>query len=217
MNFGAHVCVVDRLDHHDPAELVGLGATLPDLAAMGRYRLRRPSGNEGIDAGVTLHYRTDDVFHSHRLFLQWQRTVGAALVGSDLSRGASRAVAHIGPEILLDGVLLGAAHNRVAVGRALGAVGLVRAELLPMVNAPDNDAWGTHLDDVAAWPMPDSLGNAGTVAARIQRILSRRPRLAFDPDGTKQVEMALLTVVESIEANAEQLTDDVSASVAALT
>ncbi len=216
MNFGAHVCVVDRLSHHEPAELVGLGATLPDLAAMRRYRLRRPSGNVGVDGGVTLHYRTDEVFHSHRLFLEWQRTVGSALVGSELSRGASRAVAHIGPELLLDGVLLGAAHNRAAVSQALGAVELVRAELLPMVNAPDNDAWGEHLDDVASWPMPESLGDVGIVAARIQRILSRRPRLAFAAEGTSQVEEALSTVLDSIEANAESLTDDVSASVAAL-
>ena len=216
MNFGAHVCVVARLSHREPSEVVGLGATLPDLAAMRRYRLRRPSGNPGIDKGVTLHYRTDDVFHSHRLFLEWQRTVGSALVGSDLSRGASRAVAHIGPELLLDGVLLGAAHNRVAVGEALGAVGQVRSELLPMVNAPDNYAWGVHLDDVASWPMPESLGDVGIVAARIQRILSRRPRLAFAAEGTSQVEAALSTVLESIGANAEQLTDDVSTSVAAL-
>ena len=212
MNFGAHICVADRIGYAGDAAHVGLGSALPDLAAIGRFRLRRISNLEGIDAGVTLHYRTDEAFHSHSLFSGWQKTTANALASSPLSRGAIRAVAHVGPELLIDGVLLRDTTNRQAITDAIGIIPSVLDVLEPMVNPPDTERWSSHLEDVSGWPVPGTMGDPVLVAQRMHRILQRRPRLAFDDTAIPAVAEALEHVAASITENAEALTSELAST-----
>ncbi|MEZ5341654.1 MAG: hypothetical protein R2706_09430 [Acidimicrobiales bacterium] len=135
---------------------------------------------------------------------------GGGARNDQLVAGASRAVAHIGPELLIDGVLLERSDNCDAMGQATASIARVVSQLEPMVNAPDNEPWAAHLGDIAGWSMPTTLGDPLVVARRIQRILSRRPRLAFAESAILAVAEALDTVAAEISRDAEELTTDIA-------
>ena len=101
MNFFSHL-VIARGVRRDPAFL--LGAMLPDFATMSGSRLGAISHPE-IAAGVAEHHATDEAFHGGASFVAICRDVGARLEAAGLSWGASRAVAHVGTELFLDGEL----------------------------------------------------------------------------------------------------------------
>jgi len=74
---------------------------LPDLAAM--LRLRLPALTDPRQtAGILLHHRTDAAFHEAKSFVELSRQARASLSGLGMGRGPSRALAHVGIEILLD-------------------------------------------------------------------------------------------------------------------
>jgi hypothetical protein len=98
MNFFSHAAVA-RSFSEDP-EFV-LGAMLPDFVSMLGARLPEVT-HVTLARGVRFHHVTDHVFHDLEVFRMLSRDAHAELRERGLGRGASRAVAHVGIEILLD-------------------------------------------------------------------------------------------------------------------
>jgi hypothetical protein len=182
MNFFSHA-VVARSFSEDP-EFV-LGARLPDFASMLGARLPEVA-HVTLARGVRFHHVTDHVFHELETFRMLSREAHGELRERGVGRGASRAVAHVGIEILLD----------IALGQS----------------APAEDAYLSGLEaglrhDFSAslaWParecerlrdLLETLRSRGVVrdtssaivVERIKRTLARRPRLALADDDPPRV------------------------------
>ena len=82
-----------------------LGAMLPDFATMSGTRLADPT-DAGVARGIDLHHETDAAFHPLPVVLALMRELDERLDAAGCARGPRRAVAHIGVELLLDGVLV---------------------------------------------------------------------------------------------------------------
>ena len=93
---------------------------LPDFATMSGARLAEAHDDAGVTLGIALHHRTDGAFHHLPPVLALMRELDDRLERAGCARGPRRAVAHIGVELLLDGVLVEARLlNRKAVEEAL--------------------------------------------------------------------------------------------------
>ncbi len=212
MNLGAHM-IVARSFSEDPR--YWLGAALPDLASMGGFRLLGTTPDAVVTGGIAFHHRTDEAFHHHPWFTDLQHPLRETLLADGLTRGAARAIAHVGPELLLDGCLLasavdGATHA-VTLARALDTVESLRPDLVPLVVPDRRDRWLDHLERVGDWRPTDDDQRVEAVARRLHRILQRRPRLAFDRGQLGVVEDRLRAVESQIAATAESFIDDLVA------
>jgi hypothetical protein len=196
MNIGSHIAVADRLHRRqlnagpaDPGEL--LGSALPDVASMGRFRLLGRTPHRAVARGIGLHHRTDDLFHRHPWFQDHQRDLMANLGRAGFLRGPAMACAHVGVELLLDGVALAEPTVASAVSAAFDAIGGLQAALAPLVDPSQQPRWFSHLDRFAGQPPLLHLDDPEQVAARLFRILAARPRLAFPPALLPQLAAAL--------------------------
>lgn len=210
MNLGAHVTVAAALGA-DP--WVHLGSALPDIATIGGFRMLPGSGYGKVGDGIALHHATDEAFHSHSWFLLRQKQVFDQLTASGVRRGAARASAHVGVELLLDGELFEGDHFDtraqavnaafVLAGTDPGLGGLVAAEVRP--------DWLVHLGRLHSWRPPTYFADPAAVAVQLKRILENRARLAMTHDEVPKVEEALAAVqpsiVETAEAFLGELTD----------
>src|SRR5258708_1440822 len=105
VNFFGHAAVSSWLD--DAGDGVALGSMLPDFAGMIRARLDDPAPPATeLARGVELHHATDAAFHRMPATLALMRELDDRLLGGGCARGPRRAVAHVGVELLLDGVLV---------------------------------------------------------------------------------------------------------------
>ena len=219
MNFVGHIKVaIDQVSGpgggHDGDLPYLVGAALPDVAAMGRFRLTSRSGDRGVQDGVTLHHRTDDEFHRHPWFRENSKVVTTELNRLGLGRGAARAVGHVGVELLLDGFLLDETDGLgTTVSRAMGAMADPTLELSGLVADDRRPDWSHHLRRTADWPLPSDYRDPAAVAYRLQRILTRRPRLGFGPDKIPMVEVVLAERQQQLESGAPALLDDLKRQV----
>ena len=186
MNFFGHAALAARRST-EPAFV--LGAMVPDFATMLHARVPETS-HERLAAGIALHHRTDAAFHDGAIFRRLSGEAFRALEERGLRRGSSRAVAHIGLEILLDGELArdAARHPPYLAALEAGAGGL-----------------GAHL----AWADPDAPArfvelcaglarrgagpdgfSADALARRLEYALARRPLLALDEPHARAVVVA---------------------------
>jgi acyl carrier protein phosphodiesterase len=155
-----------------------LGAMLPDFERMSGAR---PGDLDEVDLldGVRWHHRTDAAFHACPTFLELCREARSALRDRGLPRGACMAVAHVGIELLLDGLLLGD-----------DTVEHAYAQALQVAHGPGGPLrWRSRTDEVRFERLRARLVDAGpptgyrdcaTVAERLHHITTTRPRLAFD-------------------------------------
>lgn len=183
MNFFGHAMVA-RERRDEPRHV--LGAMVPDFASMVRARLLR-ADDEELARGIALHHRTDDVFHATPEFVALCADSVQVLESRGVGRGGARAAAHVGVELLLDGIWLDDALARAGYLAALAA------------GETANDSLAWH-DDAAtaryqrlqsrlrAWGLPEGYRAPRFVAERIAGALSSRPRLALDDAATKTVE-----------------------------
>jgi len=181
MNLLAHAEVVRRLGFLQPEHLAG--AMLPDLAGIAQFRI--PAIPPGAMAdGIALHHRTDEAFHGSPRFQNWCAEATRHLTEAGLGRGAARASAHLGVELLIDGELVRVTDVAAAVEKAMAGS---RAEVMSMV---DDDAARGRVDQVIGWITEGGLRVAyedpDAVSLRIERVLSRRPRLALPPHGQRR-------------------------------
>ncbi len=155
---------------------------LPDLSAM--LRIRTPRAGESLLArGIALHHATDAAFHTAPAFIGMQDRARVTLAELGLGRGAVRAVAHIGTEILLDESLgLDPAVERAYLA-ALYASDTALAELEAQVEA--NRIQRLARDLAARGVARNS--EPGLVARRLRRALETHPRLSFGEQEEPQV------------------------------
>jgi len=212
VNLGSHIAVAVAVGRDDRAER--LGSALPDVAGMGRFRLNRdPHGDGGgaLDAGIQLHYRTDDVFHSHRWFVARQAEVHDELTAAGFGRGPALACAHVGVELLLDGVLLADGPTAGAVRETFAAIDDLRAPLGALVSPDDEPGWQAHLSRFTGGGAVAHLDDPAEVARRLQRILAHRPRLAFAPRQLPHLVDVLARRLPAVADGAHDLVADLAA------
>ncbi len=219
MNLGAHIAVADRATPIDrPRGRRGggghaarlLGSALPDLATIGRFRLLGSTGHAAVSAGIDLHHRTDELFHRHRWFSTRNRELTNALIGAGVGRGPARACSHVGIELLLDGRLAAEPEILVAYESAFRVIGSVRDELLPLVPTAHREAWAAFLDRLTDRTEPPDYTDPHTVATRLHRILTHRPRLALPEAQIETVATALAEQQPSIDETALDLVADIA-------
>lgn len=200
MNFLGHAVVAAAQD--DAPEFV-LGAMLPDLAAMAGFRFREVRAAEPA-AGVTLHHRTDAVFHSSRDFVQLARETMAGLTGAGMRRGPARAVAHVGVELMLDGWWV----------REHGVPGSYRRALDAASDVEPHLVWRGEVEDasltrgctrIAELDVAGGYADPAFVAQRLTRIFARRPRLALRGEEPQMVRDWTLDARSAIDASAPRL------------
>jgi len=174
-----------------------LGAMLPDFASMSGGHIAGaddPTVAEGID----LHHRTDAVFHQLPVVTGLMRELDDHLVHGQCARGPRRAVAHIGVELLLDGVLLDDSTYRAAYLAGLGHDAAVRWR------EPDTaPRFAALLERLRGRGIPDDLQRPDAIATRLARILANRPLLAASPDDLRAIHTALVAFKPRLEVAAE--------------
>jgi hypothetical protein len=225
MNARGHIAVAARLlgrggssgssGRSGRQELVLLGSALPDLAAMGRFRLLGHTPSPELAAGVRLHHRTDEHFHRHPWFRQRNGALQAELIAAGLDRGPARACSHVGIELLLDGELLGDGAVGRATEAAFAEIPALGDEVSGLVAQPARERWLDHLGWLAAHRLPTDYGDPEAVAWRLHRILAARPRLAVPADQVAIVAGALAARKPAIDASATGLVDELAAGLAA--
>lgn len=205
MNIAGHIAVAMRLAPDDPR--VWLGAALPDLGAMGRFRLMGDTPDPDVTAGIALHHATDDAFHRHPTFTGAMARLRTALADDGVGRGPARAVAHVGPELLIDGFLLADDELAEAVEAAFAEIDALGVALAPLVET-SSVAWLHHLGKVQAWGLPDDYGDPHAVARRLHRILSQRPRLELATDHVAAIGDRLAAEQPTLDRSVPSLVDD---------
>lgn len=209
MNIGGHIAVAMRLVPDAPR--VWLGAALPDLGAMGRFRLMGDSADPDVTSGIALHHATDDAFHRHPTFTEAMARLRADLAADGVGRGPARAAAHVGPELLIDGFLLADARLRNAIDDAFDEIQPLSHALATLVET-DNEAWIRHLSKVSAWGIPSDYSDPHAVAARLHRILSQRPRLKFGRAHVEAIGRRLAAEQPALDGAVPSLLDDLETS-----
>jgi hypothetical protein len=177
MNFVGHIAVgcAVRDAPADPAYL--LGTALPDFAAMAGVRLGRAGGELGD--GIAVHHATDTVFHREGWFVGSEHDLLSDLTVAGFSRGAALACAHVGVELVLDGELVRDPGTADAVGTVYGLMTDPPTTALDLAPADRRADWAGALAGIAARLDPAGYSDPDTVAWRLHRMTSRRPRLAF--------------------------------------
>ncbi len=205
MNFFGHAAVATW---SNPTGGSVLGAMLPDFATMSGTRLAMAGGTDiEIDRGIALHHATDAAFHRLPPVLALMRELDRKLDAAGCARGPRRAVAHIGVELLLDGVLVTelAYREHYVAGLAHDPAGIGWRE--------DGDAarFAVLLSRLRAHGVPDDLARPEAIAHRLQRMLSHRPLLAPNAtdmaairaclvDYKPRVDVAVETVLRALRA-----------------
>lgn len=229
MNFNAHVLVAQLVEDTEWPEtastdaagevtsgrLIGLGSTLPDLASIAGCRLVNDPEDGHLRRGVDLHHATDKAFHRHEWFLDRQRELFDHLDDRGLGRGAARACAHVGIELLIDGYLLRSRPDLgTAVQASFQAIPTVATSLTDLASATKQARWRMFLARSADWPRPDASDYVPEIVAqRLHRILEPRRRLRFDGDQIPHVEAVLEAMVVDLEPEMEAMLTDVVAAV----
>ena len=195
MNFFGHAAVASWSDAAGEALL---GAMLPDFAGMCGAHLA-PAVDAAIERGIAMHHRADSVFHPLPVVLGLMRELSARLDAGGCARGPSRAVSHIGTELLLDGVLVADATYRAAYEAALAAdpAGIRWRE--------DEGAarFAVLLSRLRAHGVPDDLRSIDAICVRLARVLGSRPRLAPSVDDMRIIRGALTAQQPRVAVAAE--------------
>jgi acyl carrier protein phosphodiesterase len=191
VNFFAHL-VVARRSRRDPAFL--FGAMLPDFATMCGARLGKIEHGALAD-GVAEHHQTDEAFHGGATFLTLCRETSTRLEARGLGWGASRAVAHVGTELFLDGELTrdDAAAGDYAAAIAHAADDALRAGIVFRDEGGHTRFQRMH-ERLASHGTPTRYREPSFVRDVLVRILAARPRLAVAPahEGALLEELELL-------------------------
>lgn len=201
MNFVGHAHVA--LDHGEAPAFV-LGAMLPDFASMSRARLVMPD-EPALAAGVALHHRTDEAFHAAAPFVGLCTKWGAELERRGLTWGASRAVAHVGSEMLLDGLLLDDERTRRAYLAAIAGLAEPGLRAAMRVEGAGAARWPDVLERVRTHGAPDFYRDPVVVADRLIQILAGRPRLAVDEGQRETLRTAMRALREDVLVAAGEL------------
>lgn len=208
MNFFGHATVASWIDA-EPRWV--LGSMLPDFASMCRARLAGAQ-DPLVAGGIALHHATDDAFHNAPTFLSLYAGGAAELEGDGLGRGPSRAVAHVGTELLLDGILLERGESCAAY---LDAVACLNGSL--GLRFREGEArFASLAARVASHGLPDDYRTPEGVFVRLSQALSRRPRLAIGEADRALVVPFLARTRGRLDSGLERLLDEVESGLRAV-
>jgi hypothetical protein len=163
-----------------------LGAMLPDFAGMCGAHLGEASDPE-VAAGIALHHATDHVFHTLAPVEGLMRELDAHLDRLGCARGPRRAVAHVGIELLFDGMLVAEPAYRDAY---LAAIATDPARVT-WRDADGPMRFAMLIDRLRSYGVPDDLRDPAAITARLARILAPRPLLAPSPSDLHAIGKAL--------------------------
>ncbi|NNE96769.1 MAG: hypothetical protein HKN24_12150 [Acidimicrobiales bacterium] len=200
MNLGSHVTIAAA--HYDDP-LVRLGSALPDIATIGGFRMVPGSVNGPVGEGIAFHHKTDAIFHSHPWFTSRQKSVFDQLSTAGVGRGAARASAHVGVELLLDGEVFANDPDRSQLVSGAFAAARSAPDIAGAVPDESQELWRDHLASLHRWRAPGYFRDPLAVAHRMESILARRPRLAMSAGDVPKVASALEAAQPSIAATAE--------------
>ena len=213
MNLVGHVAVAVRATPDaTPAHLVG--CMLPDLAAIGRVRLAAPTG--ALGDGVAFHHATDVAFHSSTWFNTHNQALRDELLEAGVDRGASRACAHAGLEMLLDGALVADLAVDDAVRGAFTELspGTTTAATVRELAAPHERAvWAERLTRIATSLDPQSYASTAVVADRLHRMTRGRSRIELRAEHVPTVTHVLTAYRPIALADADDLVDQMVVAV----
>ena len=208
MNFFGHAAVASW---SAPAVSgVVLGAMLPDFATMCGGRIAA-ADEESVTAGIALHHATDAVFHQLPVVTALMRELDEHLVQGRCARGPRRAVAHIGVELLLDGVLIGEPGYRAAYLR-----GLTHDPALQWRDPAHAPRFAILLDRLRAHGVPEDLRLPEAITSRVHRILAHRPLLAPSQGDLRAIRHALIVFKPRIDVAADTIVRGVRAGLDAV-
>lgn len=185
VNYFGHAAVASWSAAAGPG--VTLGAMLPDFAGMIGGRIAS-ADDAAVTGGIALHHATDAAFHRLPAVTGLMRELDEHLDRGGCARGPRRAVAHIGVELLLDGVLVDEPAYRAAYLAALAHE--------PALTWRDPDAaprFAVLLDRLRGHGVPDDLRRPEAIASRVQRVLAHRPLLAPSASDLRVIRGALVT------------------------
>lgn len=151
---------------------------LPDLANLVGAK-PPPTQDLGILEGYELHFTTDRLFHESFAFREACAAESRRLTASGMRRGTAVAAAHVALELLLDDALLDDEQAGALFRSALSAAG--PEALAPLLEWPSQATAGRFETlrqrlELFALNWQESL--SPTLAERVTRTLSNRPRLA---------------------------------------
>ena len=210
MNFFGHACLAAETR---PDAAFVFGAMLPDLAGMAGLRIASVA-HATADDGRRFHYATDAAFHRIERFQSLCLVATRALSAGGLRRGPARAIGHVGVELLLDGWLAAEQGVPALYAEALGltpalASAIVfrrQADVAPLLELCERIAAAPLTP--AAWCEPERL------AARLVRILARRPLLALQASELPAVRAWAASAREEIARVAPALLAELRAELA---
>lgn len=211
MNFFGHALVASWIEA-SPRWV--LGAMLPDFASMARVR-HAGADDEMVARGIAFHHRTDDAFHGAPTFLALQADGIDALEAGGVGRGPSRAVAHVGTELLLDGLLLCDAAACASYARAVTELAPRSLGLRVRGGSEGEARLHSVLERVAEHGLPTEYRSPEHVGERLRRILAPRPRLALDEPALRVVVPWLEAVQRTLALRKDELLDEVRDRLAA--
>src|SRR5262245_7417773 len=171
---------------------------LPDFATMSGARLAEPT-DTAIAQGIELHHKTDAAFHHLPPVPALMRELDDHLEARGCARGPRRAVAHIGVELLLDGVLV-------------DDVGYRECYLAGLAHDPSGVRWrhdgddtrfGVLLTRLRSYGVPDDLRKPESIAQRLHRMLAHRPLLAPSPADLTAIKASLIAHKPRVDVAAE--------------
>jgi acyl carrier protein phosphodiesterase len=196
VNFFGHAAVASW-SSDSPA--VVLGAMLPDFATMSGARIANDGAHEAeLGRGIDIHHATDATFHRLPVVTGLMRDLDTLLLERNCARGPRRAVAHIGVELLLDGVLVDEPTYRDAYTHALTHDGE------PVWREPDDPArYAMLIARLRAYGVPDDLRDPASITHRLGRMLAHRPLLAPSPSDLAAIRDALTVYKPRIDVAAD--------------
>lgn len=147
-----------------------------------------------VAAGIDLHHATDAVFHQLAPVTALMRELDQRLERGGCARGPRRAVAHIGVELLIDGVLLDVADYRDAY-----ILGLEYEAPLTYRDEGDDVRLDALMTRLRAYGVPEDLRRPEAIMQRLARMLAHRPLLAPSPQDLSVIAIALVEHKPRIE------------------
>lgn len=209
VNFFGHSYVATWSPDSSPAYV--LGAMLPDFASLSGAR-SLAAGDAEVARGVALHHRTDDAFHGAPTFVAQMIDARERFTHAGLPNGASRAAAHIGIELLLDGTLV---DDPRASSAFLEAMEGLREEQVVFGGPADASRFWEFHRLVRGYGVPYGYTDPTFVAARIAGALAHRPRLALGSTPLADVARVLAALAPLVRASADTLLGEVRAGLTA--
>jgi len=175
---------------------LSLGSMLPDFSTMCGARVVSTDDPE-VALGIDLHHATDAAFHHLPAVTGLMRELDQLLERGGCARGPRRAVAHIGVELLLDGVLLDDPEYRDAY-----TIGIEYDAPVTWRDDGDDLRFASLLARLRAHGIPEDLRRPEAIAHRLSRMLAHRPLLAPSPADLAVINIALIEHKPRVEVAA---------------